>query len=143
LLVPLFLGVALSGSHIITITLPPWLLAVCYALVGWAIGLRFSRDIVLYAARAFPRVAASILALTALCAGLAYVLHLVTGTDALTAYLATSPGGADSMAIIAASAKVDLPFVMAMQTGRFLLVLFIGPGLARLVARWTERNAPA
>jgi membrane AbrB-like protein len=143
LLVPLFLGVALSGAHIVTITLPPWLLAICYTLVGWTIGLRFTRDIVLHAARAFPQVAASILALIALCGGLAYVLHLVTGTDALTAYLATSPGGADSIAIIAASTKVDMPFVVAMQTGRFLLVLFIGPSLARLVARWTLRNSPA
>jgi len=47
------------------------------------------------------------------------------------------PGGADSIAIIAASSKVDLPFVMAMQTARFLLVLLVGPSLARLVARWT------
>jgi uncharacterized protein len=36
-----------------------------------------------------------------------------------------------------AASKVDLPFVMAMQTARFLLVLLVGPSLARLVARWT------
>jgi uncharacterized membrane protein AbrB (regulator of aidB expression) len=55
----------------------------------------------------------------------------------LTAYLATSPGGADSVAIIAASSNVDLPFVMAMQTARFMLVMLVGPALARAVARWT------
>jgi uncharacterized protein len=110
LLVPLFVGVVLSGSHIVTITLPPPLLAGCYALVGWAIGLRFTQEIMLYAARVFPTIAASIFALIALCGCLAYALHIVAGTDPLTAYLATIPGGADSVAIIAASSKVDLPF---------------------------------
>ena len=137
LLVPLAAGIALSIGHEVTITLPPWLMVGCYAVVGWIIGLRFTRDIVLYAARMLPRIAASILTLIVLCGGLAWVLHLTLGTDMLTAYLATSPGGADSIAIIAASSKVDLPFVMAMQTARFLLVLLVGPSLARWVVRWT------
>jgi membrane AbrB-like protein len=137
LLIPLFAGIALSGTQLVTITLPPWLMAGCYALVGWSIGLRFTREIVLYAARAFPKIAASTLALIVLCGGLAWLLHVSVGTDPLTAYLATSPGGADSVAIIAASSNVDLPFVMAMQTARFILVLLVGPTLARAVARWT------
>jgi hypothetical protein len=58
----------------------------------------------------------------------------VAGIDPLTAYLATSPGGIDSAAIIAAASKVDLPFVMSMQTARLLMVLFIGPVLSRRVA---------
>ena len=137
MLVPLFVGAALSTSHVITITLPPWLLAGSYALVGWSIGLRFTRDIIGYAARQLPVIAASIFTLIALCGGLAYVLHATVGTDPLTAYLATSPGGADSVAIIAASSKVDIPFIMAMQIGRLLLVILIGPSLARMIARWT------
>ncbi len=56
--------------------------------------------------------------------------------DPLTAYLATSPGGMDSIAVIAASSKsVDLEFVMALQTVRLFLVIFIGPALARMIAR--------
>jgi membrane AbrB-like protein len=136
LLIPLFAGIALSCTHLITIALPPWLMAGCYALVGWSIGLRFTREIVLYAARVFPTIVASTLTLIALCGGLAWLLHVIVGTDPLTAYLATSPGGADSVAIIAASSHVDLPFVMAMQMARFILVLLVGPTLARVVARW-------
>ncbi len=137
LLLPLFLGAALSAGHVVTITLPPWLLAGCYALVGWSIGLKFTREIVLYAARHLPQMIASIFALIAMCGGLAYALHLAAGTDPLTAYLATSPGGADSVAIIAASSRVDMSFVMAMQVARLILVILIGPALARLLARWT------
>jgi membrane AbrB-like protein len=138
LLVPLFAATALSCTHLVTITLPPWLLAGCYALVGWSIGLRFSREIVIYAARVFPKIAASTLTLIALCGGLAALLHVIVGTDPLTAYLATSPGGADSVAIIAASSNVDVPFVMAMQVARFILVLLVGPALAKAVVRWTK-----
>jgi membrane AbrB-like protein len=138
LLVPLVVGIVLSCTGVLTITLPPWLMAGCYTLIGWAIGLRFSREIVIYAARVFPTIVASTLTLIALCGGLAVLLHLIVGTDPLTAYLATSPGGADSVAIIAASSHVDVPFVMAMQMARFILVLLVGPALARAVARWTR-----
>jgi uncharacterized protein len=138
LLVPLIAGIALSCTGVLTITLPPWLMAGCYALVGWSIGLRFSREIVIYAARVFPKIAASTLTLIALCGGLAALLHFLVGTDPMTAYLATSPGGADSVAIIAASSQVDVPFVMAMQVARFILVLLIGPALAKAVVRWTK-----
>jgi uncharacterized protein len=137
LLIPLFAGIALSCTHVISITLPPWLMAGCYALVGWSIGLRFTREIVIYAARVFPKIAASTITLIALCGGVAWLLHLTVGIEPLTAYLATSPGGADSVAIIAASSPVDVPFVMAMQMARFILVMLMGPILARAVVRWT------
>ena len=143
LLLPLFVGAPLSASHMLTITLPPWLLAISYALVGWSIGLRFTRGIVLHAAKQLPKIFASIFTLIALCGGLAFALHEAAGTDALTAYLATSPGGADAVAIIAASSPVDIPFVMAMQIGRLLMVILIGPSLARMIARWTAGTEPA
>jgi len=41
----------------------------------------------------------------------------------------------DTVAIIAASSAVDVPFVMALQTVRFVIVLFAGPPLARFVAQ--------
>ena len=94
-----------------------------------------ARDILVHVAHAFPRVAVSILTLIAICGVFAAVLVLVTGATPLTAYLATSPGDADSVAIIAASANVDAPFVMSMQLGRALFLLFAGPALARLVVR--------
>jgi membrane AbrB-like protein len=74
----------------------------------------------------------SIFALIAICGLIAAVL-VAAGIDPLTAYLATSPGGADSVAIIAASSNVDLRFVMAMQTARLLVVLLTGPSIARFI----------
>lgn len=134
-LLPMFGGMALLQSGLVTLTLPPWLLALAYAAIGWAIGLRFTPAILSHAARVFPRVFAAVLALITVCGGAAWALVLFAGVDPLTAFLATSPGGADSVAIIASSTNVDVPFVMAMQMARFLLVLFTGPTLARLLSR--------
>ena len=39
---------------------------------------------------------------------------------------------------IAASSKVDMPFVMTMQMVRFLVVMATGPALARFLAGKTE-----
>jgi membrane AbrB-like protein len=135
LILPMALGVLLQDVAGLQIELPPVLLAVSYALVGWTVGLRFTRDILVHAARAFPAILGSMLALIAICGGFAMLLVWLAGIDPLTAYLATSPGGADSVAIIAANSKVDMPFVMAMQAGRFIVVLFTGPALARFIAR--------
>ena len=135
LLVPMFAGIALQGLGWMKIELPWPLLYACYAVVGWSIGLRFTRDILGHAARLLPRVVASIAVLIAICGGLAWLLARLAHVDALTAYLATSPGGADTVAIIASQSPVDVPFVMAMQSARFLVVAFLGPAMARFIAR--------
>ena len=58
----------------------------------------------------------------------------VANVDPLTAYLATSPGGSDSIAIIAASTDCDVSFVMAMQTVRMIAVLLLAPVLTKFIA---------
>jgi membrane AbrB-like protein len=139
-----FLGPFIFGSvlHLgfgVSFQLPEWLLAASYVAIGWSIGLKFRRETLVHAARALPQVVLSILALMAFCGGIGWMLVHMTSIDPLTAYLATSPGGMDSVAIIAAaSANVDISFIMTMQALRFLFVLIFGPALARLVARWVR-----
>ncbi len=134
MILPMLFAIGLQGAGVLTVELPPVLLAVSYAICGWAIGGRFNREIIVYAARALPTILLAIIVLIGICAVYAGVLAAVTGVDFLTAYLATSPGGADSVAIIAASSNVDMSFVMAMQTMRFFMVLFTGPATARFIA---------
>lgn len=143
-LLPLVAGAVLSNSGAMHIELPPWLLAGSYALLGWAIGLRFTRESIAYVARALPRVLAAILSLIAACAVVGQILAKATGVDSLTAYLATSPGGIDVTSIIATDSDVDTPFVLSMQFARILIVLAIGPWLARfLAARAEGQSRPA
>ena len=138
---PFFLGTFIFGTAVhlglgVTMQLPQWLLAVSYAAVGWSIGLNFTRPILRHATRALPQIVGSIIVLIAFCGGLGFMISHLLGIDPLTAYLATSPGGMDSVAIIAAAAQnVDISFVMALQSARFLIVLLVGPSVARLVAR--------
>jgi uncharacterized protein len=134
MLVPMFVMGALNAFDIIAITLPPWLLAIAYGIIGWRIGLAFTRRLLRHAARAFPQVFLSIVLLIAFGALLGSLLWLILGVDPLTAYLATSPGGLDSIAIIAASTHVDLPLVMTIQTVRFVFILTLSPSISRFVA---------
>ena len=133
-LLPFALASVLNSSGTVTIALPQWLLAAAFTLLGWNIGLGFTRAILLHARRALLPTVASIVALIGFSGLLASLLVLLLDVDPLTAYLATSPGGLDSIAIIAASAKVDVAFVMTLQTARLILVSLIGPWLARFMA---------
>lgn len=141
LLVPWAVGSILHAAGLLEIVLPPWLLAISYALIGWRIGLSFQKDIIAQAARALPLIVTSFLVLIASCGGLGFILTKTMHIDPLSAYLATSPGGMDSIAIIGATSNVDLPFVMAFQTVRFVVVVLVGPLLARLLTRYTHGRA--
>ena len=142
LLIPMLAAMALDNLSPWRLELPGPLLLVAYAVLGWGIGLRFNRDILAHAWRLLPRVLVAIGALVALGLLMAAGLMVSDRASPLTAYLATSPGGADSVAVIAAASAVDLGFVMAMQMVRFFMVLLFGPRLARwLVVRFTARGA--
>lgn len=137
---PLLAGAVLHGADVFVFDLPTWLLIAAYAGVGWTIGLGFTRSAVGHAARALPWIVLSILFLMAVAAGLAVVLVERLGVDPLTAYLATSPGGMDTVAIIAASTPVDVSFVLALQAVRFFVLVGIGPWLSRRVAEWSSKG---
>lgn len=134
LLVPLVAGGVLVHWGWLAVELPHWLLAAAYACVGWQVGLRFSRPLLLHALRALPGILVCSLTLIALCGALAAGFVVLGGVDPLTAYLATSPGGADTVAIIAAASHADTGFVMTMQMVRFFAVLLAGPAIARFIA---------
>ncbi len=131
----LLVGTVLQSLGILVIELPPVLLTLAYAAIGWSVGLRFTRAILMHAWKALPMVLAAIAALMGL--GLVLTLLLVwrAGIAPLTAYLATSPGGADSVVVIAATSAVDAGFVMAMQLVRFLMVLLVGPRITAWLAK--------
>jgi membrane AbrB-like protein len=133
MVIPLVVGSVLQvmGLHI---ELPPALLLLAYAAIGCSVGLRFTPDILQHALRALPKVLGAILVLMGVGLLIAVGLMVFTGLDPLSAYLATSPGGADSMAVIAATSAVETSFVMAMQLARFLMVLLAGPAVSKWVA---------
>lgn len=132
---PLFAAAILHGSGTVDFVFPPWLMTIAYAGLGWTFGLQFTRAALDHAARALPWIVLSILVLMGASAGMAVLLVKTLGVDPLTAYLATSPGGMDTVAIVAAASPVDLSFVMALQAMRFFVLILIGPTLSKWVAR--------
>ncbi|KHL72450.1 membrane protein [Pseudomonas putida] len=138
LLMPLLLGGALQLGGVLTITLPEPLLAFAYGAIGCYIGLRFDRQTVRYVWKRLPTMIAGAMALIILCAACAWVLAMGMGTDFLSMYLATSPGGLDAMAIIAVETHADVGLVLAMQTLRLFGVILTGAFCARQIIRLTQ-----
>lgn len=141
-LLPMFVGAVLQNAGLMVIALPIWLLTLVFICIGWSIGLRFNRRIFMYTYRLMPKILGAIFFMVGSAGILAAILVIGWDIDPLTAYLATSPGGADAVAIIAASGGGDMVFIMAAQTLRLLAVILIGPYLARTAAHFVRRRIP-
>ncbi len=131
---PMILATVLQYFGLLVIELPLLLLTATYAIIGWSIGLRFNSAILKHAWQSLPQVLTAISTLIVLSGLIAIGLWRLADYDLFTAYLASSPGGADSIAVIAATTTVDAGFVMSMQLSRFLFVLIFGPVVSKFVA---------
>ncbi len=129
---PLILGVGLEGMGVMHLAWPPGVPQAAFLVLGVYVGLLFDRDSIKRAGRLFPFVLASTAGLVVACAGLGWALVALTGIDGLTAYLATTPGGIDSVAIMALGSGADAPLVLAVQMLRLFAVVFAGS----LLGRW-------
>lgn len=137
LLVPTLAGGALQGAHVAAFHVPPLLAAAAFGVAGCAVGLRFTRALLVQCGRRMPVFLLAIAALMAGCALLSCVLALVLAqANPLTAYLAMTPGGLDMAVAVGASLQVSLPIVIAAQLVRLLVVMAAGPSIVRCVARW-------
>lgn len=135
LLGPMVLGAVLHGAGIVRLQLPAPLLDAAYLIVGLTIGLLYTRSTVRYVVRVLPQLLASTLVLLALCALSGSLLVATLHVDALTAYLATTPGGLDSVTVIALGSGANVPLVLAVQTLRIFVVVLSGPAVAKLIVR--------
>ncbi len=138
LLGPLFVSaVVAAGGWLGEVSVPTWLQWVGFALIGVQVGLRFTRASLLGIARMLPVVLVIVLVMIAATAGLGALLTWLTPVDALTAYLATTPGGLFAVLAIAADSGSDVTYVMAVQLLRLVLILAMLP----LLARWLRPSA--
>lgn len=135
LLLPLALAGALNASGVIVVAVPSWAVGLAYAAIGWAIGLQFERGSLIRSLRALPEMVGAALAIIVVCGGGAWLMVRLIGVSPLTAFLATTPGGIDTVAIIALAGGADTPFVMALHVVRLLAVILLGPAIARFIAR--------
>jgi uncharacterized protein len=135
LLGPMVLGAVLHGTGLVRLQLPAPLLDAAYLTVGLTIGLLYTRATVAYVVRVLPQLLASTFVLLALCALSGSLLVATVHVDALTAYLATTPGGLDSVTVIALGSGANVPLVLAVQTLRIFVVVLSGPAIAKFIVR--------
>jgi uncharacterized protein len=129
---PLVFGVALEMLGVMRLTWPPGVPQTAFLVIGLWAGLLFDRASIKSVGRLFPFVLASAAGLTVACVGLGWALTIITPIDGLTAYLATTPGGIDSVAVIALESGADAPLVLAVQMLRLFAVILAGS----LLGRW-------
>lgn len=119
-------------------------LAGAYLVLGLQIGGNFDAAIVDQLRRLGWFILLSNIFLLAVSAFLAVCLMPLLRIDLLSAYLAATPGGLDSVAAMATDLKADAALILAVHSLRLISVLVIGPYLVRFVAQrltQTERCA--
>lgn len=134
---PVLLGVAVGAAGLFRMVLPPGLLLIAYAVIGIRAGSRFDIE----AIRRLRHVVAPVLGYVVLllvgCGLLGWGLAAVAEIEPLTAYLATTPGGIDSVTAAAIDTGADTTLVLAVQLFRMLAVVIVGP----LLSRWLVQRA--
>jgi membrane AbrB-like protein len=118
------------------IVLPPWLLYPCYFLMGWRIGMSFTKESLKPVIRLLPGLLFGVMVMFGGCALFGWIMAKGANIEPLTAYLASCPGGLDAVTIIAASSGADLPFITAMQAIRLIMVISLGPWFYSCLSRY-------
>ena len=132
LLGPLILGIIANGFNLLHPIWPPGVPQAAYIVIGLYVGLLFDKTSLIQAGKLIPIIIANILVLMLVCAATGKLLSILTKTSYLTGYLATTPGGMDSVAIVALGSGADVSLVLAVQMVRLLTIIILGP----LLARW-------
>lgn len=128
---PLILGLALRWSGVVGGGLPGWVQSLGLAVMAVTVGARFDRRTFAILGRAAVIDLGIIAGLIAASSLAAYVFHLATGVDIVTAFLGALPGSMDTITATAADLGADGAVVAAMHLTRFLLIALTGPWLAR------------
>jgi hypothetical protein len=124
--------------------LPPLLLNGSYIVLGVWVGLQFDLAAARATGRLLPAFVLSSCVLIGAAALLGWLLALVSGTDWLTAYLATTPGGLNLVTIIALESGANVLLVLVFNLLRFLLIMLLAPPIVRwLVGRAASPQADA
>ncbi|HEY2135405.1 MAG TPA: AbrB family transcriptional regulator [Xanthobacteraceae bacterium] len=98
-------------------------------VVGSAIGIQFSRAMMLKLLTLLPLIIGSALLSITVCAGASIFLIVAGGLDRKTAFFSTAPAGASEMANIAARYGGEPEPIMVAQTMRVVLTVMAAPFL--------------
>ena len=115
----------------------PWpVTAVAYLVAGLSVGGRFRRSTILAAKQMLLPVFATTLLLFGTSFILAYVIVRQTGLDAVSGFLATTPGILESVGAVAAEMQADSAVILSVHILRLACVVIAAPWLVRAAQKW-------
>ena len=120
---------------------PPLIMGSAYLVLGLQIGGNFDAGVVAQLRRLGWFILFSNLFLLCVSAFLAVCLMPLLKIDLLSAYLAATPGGLDSVAAMATDLKADAALILAVHSLRLISVVTIGPYLVQFVAQRLNRQS--
>jgi membrane AbrB-like protein len=134
MIVPLFLSLFISSLGFPLGFAQPVLWLV-YAALGLQIGSQFDQSVVERMKHlAFSLIGASLFLMFGSML-IAVAFSKMINLSGVTAYLAATPGGLDSVAVIASEVRADPAIVLTVHFSRLVLVLTTGPLLVKLFSR--------
>ncbi|MBF6238314.1 Putative ammonia monooxygenase [Nocardia otitidiscaviarum] len=106
-----------------------------FVLIGFEVGTRFTRAVVVEMARMIPGMTAAIVALSGLVAALAFGLAWVVDLELSDLYLATTPGGINAVLATGEGMDANMPLITSVQSVRLLLMVLLLPLIMRVLRR--------
>lgn len=141
LVLPLLAATSLSLSGAFPEAgVPAALLNFGYATTGLMVGLSFTPETLRQLRKIMPLAAAQLLIGVGSCAAVGVVFARVAGVDALTGYLATTPGGLPAVTAIAIGSSANVGLVICMQLLRVFIALLLAPIIGAFLRRRHLRN---
>lgn len=141
LLGPLAITIALQLTGLTAgLAVPMVLVQAAILLIAWQSAMGCTRESLRAIRRILPSALALILVLNVAAAAMGAVLAQVAGLSMLDGYLATSPGGIYAVLATAAGTGSDVPFVMAVQVIRIVLMLVAAPFIAKAFVAIASRK---
>ena len=99
-------------------------------IVGYSIGLSFTKEALLQIVAKLPSMLLLTVLLVCFCAGIAFVVSKLSGVDYPTVLIGSIPGGLSQMIIFAEELKgINITTVTFLQVARLIMIIFFVPFL--------------
>lgn len=120
---PMFAAAILSGSGLVTLGLPIWLVDIAQVVIGASLGVRFLGVTGRMLGRALSLSLLSVMGMLALGLGMSLILHAQSGTPLIALIIAFAPGGVTEMSLVALSLQVSPAFVAIHHIYRIVITV--------------------
>jgi membrane AbrB-like protein len=139
MLIPMLVAAVIASTgRLPGASVPAWLLALAYLVVGFVAGSALTRDRLRDLSALFPLAVALTVLGIVVCAGIGLAFAATAHVSPLDGYLATTPGGLPAVTAVALQTGDNVGLILAMQSLRLFLAVLI----AALVGAHFRRTGP-